>query len=59
MYGTALAAANIPSGLGAFWANELVIPNIPIGTGGGAPVGYPPGSLYYLINAGLCQVYVV
>ena len=59
MYGVGLNGANIPSGTGAFWANELVIPDIPAGTGGGAPFGYPLGSLYYLVVGGLKQVYVV
>jgi len=58
MYGVGLNGANIPSGTGAFWANELVIPDIPVTTGP-PPVGYPLGSLYYVVIGGLKQVFVV
>ena len=56
--------ANIPSGTGALWANELVVPDIPIGTlSGGVPVppiGYPSGSLWYYPDVnGNNAVYVV
>jgi hypothetical protein len=64
LYGQGLTATPIPSVLGAFWANELVIPNIPMGNlVGGVPVPpplYPPGSLWYYPDANLNNVvYVV
>ncbi|NDC42168.1 MAG: hypothetical protein EBZ77_11570 [Chitinophagia bacterium] len=65
MFGKGLTAATIPSGLGAFWANELVVPNIPVGfcpSGGSItpPGGYPSGSLwYYPDTTGNNVVYVI
>jgi hypothetical protein len=64
IYGTGISAAAIPSGTGAFWANELVVPNIPTGflTLGipTPPAGYPVGSLWYFPDAnGNKVVYVV
>ena len=64
MYGVGLGGANIPSGTGALWANELVVPDIPMGTlSGGIPVppgGYPSRALWFYPDAnGNNVVYVV
>ena len=50
IFGNSISAAIIPGGNGAFWVNELVVPNIPIGTlvaGIPAPPPYPTWSLWY------------
>jgi len=58
IFGSGIVATPIPGGLGAFWANELVIPNIPL-SAGPPPPGYPLGALYYKIVGGAKQVFVV
>lgn len=67
IYGTGIVAANIPPipfGTGAFWVNEIVVRDIPMGILSGStpapPPGYPTGSLWYYPDANLNKVvYVV
>jgi len=61
IFGVGITASAIPSGSGAMWVNELVVPSIPMGTltPPGPPVGYPSWSLYWLPSGVLKQVYVV
>jgi hypothetical protein len=61
IYGNGITASSIFGGLGAVWAHELVLVNIPMGNiGATPPFGYPLGSLYYFPDgAGNNVVYVV
>ncbi len=63
VFGSGIATTTVP-GPSSMWVDELVLPNIPVGSlSGGIPIppfGYPTGSLWYYPDAnGNNVVYVV
>jgi len=63
VFGNTLVASVDPATMGvpsAFWTDELIVPNMPIGTAGPtAPAVLPTGGLWYYPDAsGNCVVYI-